>query len=61
MIPLKIQQNNIEISRKILNSVSHSYDCGVEWFVDGDHLVYSGDEKCAQEIMRQATEMFEHE
>ena len=54
MIPVRLQQNNIEVSRKIL-------DCGVEFVIDGDHLDYRGDEKCAREIVRQAVEMFGHE
>lgn len=50
--------NNIEITRKILNSVAHSYDCGVEYVIEDGRLNFVGPEECALEIARQAVEIF---
>jgi hypothetical protein len=55
----KIKINNIEVSRKILNSVAHTYDCGVEFVIEDGRLGYKGPEDCAIEIVKQAVGIFE--
>jgi len=48
---------NAMIFRKIANSISKSYDCGVKFYVKKGHLAYEGDEDCAKEIIKQVLEI----
>jgi hypothetical protein len=47
-------KDNTEIARKILNSVAHKYDCGVEFRIEDGRLSFDGDRDCAVEIVREA-------
>jgi len=48
---------NIEIFRKLLNSVAKKYDCGVYFNIDAGHLSFRGDSICAREIVRETLVM----
>ena len=58
MIAINTINWNSEIWRKILNSVAGKYDCGVNFTVQAGQLNFEGDRHCAEEIVKEALELF---
>lgn len=57
MITIHRTSRNMEIFRKLLNSVAKKYDCGVQFHYDSGSLSFHGDKTCAHEIIRETLVM----
>ena len=49
---------NVEVWRKILNSVALKYDCGVYFTLNAGQMKVIGDRECAEEIVKEALALF---
>jgi len=59
MVEITKKTNNIEVFKKLLNSVAKKYDCGVTFSVDQGRLHFDGDQDCANQIMKETAEMLD--
>lgn len=54
MIIINSIHRNKEVWRKLLNSVSKKYNCGVDFSITAGKLGFEGDYACAREIVKEA-------
>lgn len=52
--------NNMEVFKKLLNSVAKKYDCGVTFSVESGRLSFDGDKECADQILKEASEILDN-
>jgi hypothetical protein len=58
VIPIKIENANLEIITKILNSVAKKYACRVEYLADEKSMNFHGDSEFCTHIIEETLSIF---